>query len=238
MIEIGRLKRLRRYPVKSMRGEDLREVFVSQTGLRGDRVHAFVDPANKSNFPWVSARQVPELLLFEPRFEEGAPTVKVRSPEGVEHQLPDAAFVRELEKRWGRPLLLRSSPESLHDSSPISIFGLASLRALENETSLTLDPCRFRANFYVEWSDPAPFYEETLVGRTIQIGAQLKVRIDKKDARCVIINLDPASALASPNVLKTVGQKHQGRIGVYALTVQTGPAALEDPIFLTDGPPA
>ena len=68
MKHIGKLKILRRYPVKSMKGEDLKEVFVSYTGVRGDRIYAIVDEENKTNFPWLTARQKAELLSFSPHF--------------------------------------------------------------------------------------------------------------------------------------------------------------------------
>ena len=38
---IGTVESLWRYPVKSMRGEDLQEAFVGFPGLYGDRLYAF-----------------------------------------------------------------------------------------------------------------------------------------------------------------------------------------------------
>ena len=97
-----------------------------------------------------------------------------------------------------------------------------------------MDHKRFRANFYIEWKNGAPFYEETLLGRILQVGETLKILIAEKDPRCVIINLDPETSAPSPEVLKTVGKKHQGRVGVYAVTVQEGVAAQGDPVHLLD----
>lgn len=72
MERIGQLSILRRYPVKSMAGEDLQEARVSFAGLIGDRVFAFIDNRNRSNFPWMTARQGRELILFQAAFSGSA----------------------------------------------------------------------------------------------------------------------------------------------------------------------
>lgn len=245
MKEIGRLELLRRYPVKSMKGEDLERAFVAHSGLAGDRVYAFLDPGKKTNFPWVTAREVPELIRFNPRFVEPpgetirypdspAYRVQVETPEGDRRGMEDPDFLRLLEKRWGRPLELRFSEQGMHDALPVSLFSLPTLRRLEAETGLPLDPKRFRANFYVEWANAEPFYEENIIGKILQVGESLRILVAEKDPRCVIINLDPETAAASPEILKTVGREHAGRAGVYAAVVKEGLAAQGDPVFLLD----
>lgn len=243
--EIGKLRTLRRYPVKSMKGEELSEVFVHYSGLAGDRAFAFVDPANESDFPWVSARQIPEMILFEPRFVRTFPVdrrypareafeIEVTTPEGQTRRLEDPAFLNELERRWGRPLVLRFSEKGNQDSRPLQLFSVDTLKLLGEEAAMAVDGRRFRANFYVEWASSKPLFEEELVGRTLQIGEKLRILIDKKDPRCVIVNLDPDTATSSPTVLKTVGKMHKGSIGVYAITRQEGVARAGDPIYLVD----
>ena len=120
MEQVGRVTRIRRYPVKSMRGEDLDAVFVSYAGLAGDRVYAFVDETNTGNFPWMTARQKSELLLFTPRFtrppdisqqypEMERYDVTVETPEGEKFSIRDPQFEKHLEKRFSKPLSLRFS---------------------------------------------------------------------------------------------------------------------------------
>jgi uncharacterized protein YcbX len=226
-----------------MRGEDLSRAWVTYAGLAGDRVYAFVDPEKAGNFPWLTARQVPELLRFTPSFVDPPEEtlkypsrerwrVRVRTPEGEERDLEDPAFHRELAARFGRPLELRFSERGMQDARPVSLFGLPTLRLLEEEVGIPLDPRRFRANFYVEWSSGRALHEEGLVGRTLQLGEKLRVLIDKKDPRCLIVNLDPDTAEAGPEVLKTVGKLHKGCIGVYAVVVAEGVVAKDDPVFL------
>ena len=70
---IGKLSKLRRYPVKGMAGEDLDAAYVTYAGLLGDRVYAFVDAEGPANFPWMTARKGRDLILFRPRFLNALP---------------------------------------------------------------------------------------------------------------------------------------------------------------------
>lgn len=233
MTNIGRVFLIRRYPFKGMRGEDLDQVRVRTSGLTGDRIYAFEDPTNPSNFPWVTSRMIPEALLFKPRLVSPPdPAVQypksenfkleVETPEGQVLNVADSDFVGYFERRWGRKVALRFSEGGQHDSRPISVLGLSSVEQLEKETGLSLDRNRFRANFYVQWNDPSPFFEETLIGKTIQIGDKVRLHISKRNKRCVVVTLDPATGIATPEVLKHVGQKYKGLFGVYASVIDDG----------------
>lgn len=233
MEEIGTLRFLRRYPVKSMAGEDLEEVFASYAGIVGDRVYAFVDNNNHTRFPWMTARQAHEMLLFKPRFvqppeaaaerpEPGRYEIQVRTPEDELFQVTAPEFCRHLENRFSRSLSLRFSERGMQDSRPVSLLGLETVRALSRESGMDLDHRRFRANFYAEWSISRPFYEDELVGRELRIGETFSMMVVKKDPRCVIITLDPESAAAAPVVLETVARNHAGCAGVYGAVLTEG----------------
>ncbi len=226
-----------------MRGEDLDQVFVRTTGLTCDRLYAFEDPAKNTNFPWVTSREVPEMLLCEPKllnppgpdkkFPEYAQyELEVAIPGGTKYLATDPRLVTELETRWRRKLRLRFSEGGMHDSRPVSILGASSLKQLEQEVSMPLNLTRFRANFYVEWNDPAPFFEEALLGKTIQIGDKVRVHVSKRNKRCVVITLDPETAKPTPQILKHVGQKYQGLFGVYGVVVDDGLVKNGDSIAL------
>jgi uncharacterized protein YcbX len=240
---IGTLKRLRRYPVKSMAGEDLAEAYVSFAGLVGDRAYAFVQREGNSEFPWLTARQVEEMLLFQPRFlsppemtaqhpDPARYRLQVTTPQTERLDINDPRLKDLLQKRLGREIWLRFSERAMTDARPVSLFGLSTAAALSQEVSLTLDPLRFRANFYAEWKNGQPFFEDTLVGRTLQVGEQCVFTVSKKDSRCKIITLDPATAAASPEVLATVAQKHQGCVGIYLVVMREGIVRAGDAISL------
>ncbi|MEQ1876246.1 MAG: MOSC domain-containing protein [Bdellovibrionia bacterium] len=243
MTEIGRVFLIRRYPFKGMKGEDLGEVLVRTSGLTGDRIYAFVDPHSTSNFPWVTSRLKTDMLLYQPRLKQPPPAdvkypaasafdLEVQAPDGSVFHSNDPGFAREFEQRLGLPVALRFSEGGQHDSRPISILGLSSIERLEQEVNQTLDRNRFRANFYVKWSDPSPFFEETLVGKTIQLGDKVRVHVVKRNKRCVVITLDPMTTQATPEILKHVGVKYKGLFGVYGVVVDDGAVKNGDAVSL------
>src|SRR5436309_13231078 len=64
---IGKVDSLWRYPVKSMRGEELNEAFVGFSGVYGDRLFAFRSSASPKGFPFLTAREQRKLLQYRPR---------------------------------------------------------------------------------------------------------------------------------------------------------------------------
>ena len=243
MESIGTLKHLRRYPVKSMAGEDLAEAYVSYSGLLGDRAYAFVQRDNPTDFPWLTARQVEEMLLFRPRFlsppeaaaqhpDPARYQLEVTTPQGESLDINHPRLKELLEKRFGGELWLRFSERGMMDARPVSLFSLPTLAALSREVGMALHHLRFRANFYAEWKSGEPYFEDTLVGRTLQVGEQCLFSVSKKDGRCKIITLDPETAAASPQVLATVAQKHEGFVGVYLVTLREGVVRAGDAISL------
>ena len=241
MEHLGTLASLRRYPVKSMAGEELAEARVTYAGLVGDRVYAYIDNNNNTDFPWMSARQAHDFILFRPKFL--APpiaadelfaatdyTTKVQTPEGESFTMGDPGFTAFLEKRWGRSLRLRFSERSMTDARPVSILGFNTVQALADECGVKINPVQFRMNFYVQWDDKTPFYEDSLLGREMQIGEKVVVQVVKRDGRCIMITLDPDTAEPSPKVLETVYHKHEGCVGVYGAVLREGIVRVGDAI--------
>jgi uncharacterized protein len=241
--KLGTVSALRRYPVKSMAGEDLAEARVTFSGIVGDRVFAFLRKDNHSAFPWMTARLGHEMILFRPRFLQSPTTaeefldteqfaVEVTTPEGEKFRMGEAKFTDYFEKRFNRPLKSRFSERSQTDARPISIFSLSTIRALSEEAHMQLDFRRFRANFYVHWENDVPFFEDQLVDRELLIGETVAIRVVKKDGRCVMITLDPQTAARAPVVLENVMRAHDGCAGVYAAVLREGIVRTNDPVFL------
>jgi len=239
---IGTLKRLRRYPVKGMAGEDIEAGRVTFAGLLGDRVYAFVDAEGPAKFPWMTGRKGRDMILFRPRLLNELPlgpevfstdySAEVVTPEGETARIDDPAFTRSLEERYNRKLGLRHSERSMMDTAPVSVMGLATVRALSEETGMALNPLRFRTNFYVEWENDEPYFEDGLVGKEILIGECATIRIVKKDQRCIMITLDPETAEQSPVVFETVARNHSSCLGVYGAVLREGIVRANDAVYL------
>jgi hypothetical protein len=58
------------------------------------------------------------------------------------------------------------------------------------------------------------------------------MRIDKRDSRCMVITIDPATSERNPAILRTVAKERQGCLGVYGSTVEAGRVALNDYVFI------
>src|SRR4029078_10610610 len=65
---VGKVESLWRYPVRSMRGEQLEEAFAGYPGVYGDRIFAFKSSASPAGFPYFTEREQRRLLQYRPRF--------------------------------------------------------------------------------------------------------------------------------------------------------------------------
>ena len=105
LTEIGQVEAIFRYPVKSMSGERLEVANLGWHGLEGDRRLAFRRIDDRSGFPWLSASQLPDLLLFAPhRREDGAQgdlPPHVRTPDGEEMPVFGEDLAMEVGRRYG-----------------------------------------------------------------------------------------------------------------------------------------
>ena len=86
MSNIGKVDSLWRYPIKSMRGEELDEAFVGFSGIYGDRIFAFRSSASPKGFPYLTAREQRKLLRYRPRFrypDKAARPINLADAEGI-----------------------------------------------------------------------------------------------------------------------------------------------------------
>ena len=73
------------------------------------------------------------------------------------------------------------------DAMPLSLITTAGIADLSALVGFELHLQRFRPNLLVESSDVR---EDEWVGRELRIGG-MAMRVDERDARCVIVNIDP-----------------------------------------------
>ena len=261
MSVIGKVDSVWRYPVKSMRGEELDEAFAGFSGIYGDRLFAFRSSASPKGFPYFTAREQRRLLQFRPHFrypEKAARPINlteaesmganpvsadsselmidVETPNGKTLGIddPDLMDMLRTDIDQKHQLTLMRSERALTDCRPVSIFSLQSARQLEEETGVPIDKRRFRANVYVDLASSGGFAENDFVGRSVRIGPKVVVTILERDARCVMITLDPDSGERTPEILKKVAQAHEGMAGVYGAVMVEGMLHKGDSVELLD----
>jgi uncharacterized protein len=166
---IGKVDSLWRYPVKSMRGEELDEAFAGFSGIYGDRLFAFKSSASPKGFPYLTAREQQKLLQYRPRFRfpdkaarpinlteaeiMGANPVSadpaeliidVEAPNGEKLAIDDPNLIEMLRSDIDQKhqLTLMRSERALTDCRPVSIFSLQSAKQLAEETGTPVDKRR------------------------------------------------------------------------------------------------
>ena len=237
---IATVSRLYLYPVKSMAGVPVEEAHVGLDGILGDRQYAFVraDKAASDSFPWMTARQSARMLLYHPQFAQlptpgqPEPPVQVRTPDGSVREINDPLLLEELATKTERSLFLLRSARGLFDCQHVSIFSLASVRALAGEAGCAIDPRQFRANLYMEPVSGQAFDEEKWAGSLLRVGSEVVAGVTQRDPRCMMVNLDPESAKQDPRVLRAVAQGHDGQAGIYANVIRPGVIRAGDSIQL------
>jgi len=233
VVSVGRVVGLWRYPVKSMAAEALSKVDVSWHGLQGDRRWAFIrNESVRSGFPWFTLRQRNDMARYVPSFADStkADTSRtiVKTPSGDVLDIDDPALGLSLCSEGAQVI---KQNRGVFDTFPLSLVTTQSIARLSELVGDELDVLRFRPNILVEADDDVPFMEESWVGRILRIGA-LRMRVDERDGRCVVITIDPATGERSPEILRTVIDQRQQCFGVYGSTVEPACVALNDKVEL------
>jgi uncharacterized protein len=258
---IGTVQSLWRYPVKSMRGEELDEMFAGYAGVYGDRLFAFTSSASPKGFPYFTGREQRQMLRYQPRFrypdkaarpinlteaEKMPPGVNpvsanpaelmvdVETPNGETLAIDNPTLIEMLRADTDEKhqLTLLRSDRAMTDCRPVSLFAVQSARKLGEETGIAVDKRRFRANVYLDLASSDGFAEDEFVGRSVRIGSKVIVSVLERDPRCMMITLDPETGEKAPALLKEVAQAHSGMAGVYGAVLAEGMVRKGDPVEL------
>jgi uncharacterized protein YcbX len=229
---IGKVAALFRYPVKSMGSEPLESVDVDWNGFAGDRRWAFIrGDLVRSGFPWLTIRENPTMWHYMPRFVEPSrpddSVTMVRTPSGTDLDVVDPALAELL----GHNSRVIKQSRGVFDTFPLSLLTSQSVAGLSASVGRELDKRRFRPNLFIESSDGGDAPENSWIGETLQIG-EIQMRIDKRDKRCVMINVDPVTTEKDPAILRSVAQERDSRFGVYGTPVKPGKVKVGDTVSI------
>jgi uncharacterized protein YcbX len=113
---LGSIAAIRRYPVKSMRGEELDEGVITERGLLGDRSYALVDVETgqvvsaKNPRKWGNLFEFRSALVESPSYNESIPAARITLPDGATVRSDDPGVEERLSALLGRTVRLESSP--------------------------------------------------------------------------------------------------------------------------------
>ena len=263
MTTIGTVESLWRYPVKSMRGEELTEAFMGFSGFYGDRCYAFKNSAARKGFPYLSATAQEQMLRYQPQFRYPERTITppnlfeamsiapgvnpanadaedmildVVTPSGAVVAVDDPALQEMLAEglRGENHLTLVRSDRALTDCRPVSLISVETVKQVEAELGIPLDKRRFRSNIYFSLAGKRGFAEDELVGRKVRIGSKAEIAILERDPRCKMISLDPDTGEHNPEILRQVVKAYDNFVGVYCAVLVEGILTKGDRIELLD----
>ncbi len=232
---VGRVAALFRYPVKSMAAEPLESVEVSWYGFAGDRRWAFIrDGLVRSDFPWLTIRERADLWHHRPSFvSPGRPdksATVVTTPAGEAYDVTDPALAAS----FGDGVRVIKQNRGVFDSMPLSLITTQTVSEVGRLVGRELEVQRFRPNLLVDVDGEDAFKEDGWLGRVLRIGG-FRMRVDQRDPRCVMVNVDPVSTERDARVLRTIARERDNYVGVYGSTVSPGPVAIGDPVMLEPG---
>jgi len=251
----ARLEKIYRYPVKGLSAEPMARASLSagQT-ITGDRQYAIengpigFDPAAPAYFPkqrFLMLMRNERLARLDARFDDATHTLALRdggdtvrgdlsTPEGRRHIEAFFAAICADELR-GPPKVLSAPGHSFSDVARkvVSIINLASVAVVEQLVGAPVDPLRFRANLYVAgW--PA-WGEFDLLGRTLALGADVRVRVVKRIVRCAATNVEPGTGLRDLDIPHSLFRAcGHSDCGIYAEVVAGGTIAPGDAVAVVE----
>jgi uncharacterized protein len=133
----------------------------------------------------------------------------------------------------GHRLTLRRSDKAMTDCRPLSIFAVQSAKKLGEETGITVDKRRFRANVYLDLTSSDGFAEDEFIGRSMRIGSKVVVSI--LETRSTLHD-DHARSRYSGKIARHLessrAQAHSGMAGVYGAVLIEGMIHRGDPVEL------
>jgi uncharacterized protein len=216
MAELGTVAAIRRYPVKSMLGEDLPTAQISAGGLEGDRIMAVIDQQTGRVATAKHPRLWRGLLAFSAQWNGGSPRITL--PDGTSIVADDSAAGRVLTGLLHRDVRLsRERPEGATVERPAPEDVIASgedadvpyetleigagtpgttfvdFAPVHLVTSATLERVgaemiRYRPNVVLDTPHGVPFAENDWTGHVISMG-QVLLRVVLPTPRCAVPTL-------------------------------------------------
>ncbi len=125
-------------------------------------------------------------------------------------------------------------PGAFFDGAAVHLLTTATLESLQGSYPQgRFDARRFRPNVVVaSGSGDEGFVENGWIGRTLAIGAEVRLSIQRPCPRCVMTTLPQGDLPQDRDILRTAVQTNQAHVGVYASVVRHGTIRRGDSVSL------
>ncbi|MEV4249119.1 MOSC N-terminal beta barrel domain-containing protein [Streptosporangium canum] len=226
----GSLRCLLRWPVKSLRGEELQEALFDDRGMAGDRAYSLVDDRDDHAGKVLTVRRRSGMLHWRAGYGSGD-TPELTAPDGTVWQWHDPGLAGALARSLGTPLHLRAADGQQDRGPTVLVTFEASLVGLEAELGRPVDLRRFRPNLHLGLDAPAFAEEGWGPGTTLTVGeVELAVAGDHTGPciRCVVPSWDPDGRERWPELQKWLIREHENKFGVIMRVTRPGIARRGD----------
>jgi uncharacterized protein YcbX len=122
----------------------------------------------------------------------------------------------------------------IFDEASVSLITTATVGEIARFAAQEPDVRRFRPNILIASLQDIPFEEDGWVGGVLSFGAAADaatISITNRDERCSMVNFDPDTARASPEVLSAIVRLRDNKAGVYAAVTRRGAVAVGQEVF-------
>jgi uncharacterized protein len=259
--QIATISELWRYPVKSMRGERLDVMALTEGGAVGDRVYAMRELKYGSIMSarmWASMLQLRAVCEREP--SGGAPArVRIELPDGTAIQADDPGVDEALSELFRHPVRLERPrgdapltmaeieeiregraflpPRDLYDEDVLHVLASGTLEHFRRLCPSDFDLRRFRPNVYVDTgAEPEGFVEDGWLGGELEVGnGGVRIVAMRPALRCAMTIHPQDDLAADPAILRTAAQHHGAYVGLFAAVGVPGDIRVGDPVWLVTG---
>ncbi|MFC4061599.1 MOSC domain-containing protein [Planomonospora corallina] len=229
----GSVRRVLRWPVKSLRGEEIEQARLDDRGMAGDRAYALVDERDGREGKALTVRQRPETLHWSSGYPAGGAgdgtgggaTPALTGPDGIVWRWDDPGLAGALAAFLGTPLRLRAADGQQDRGPTVLVTTEASRAALEEELGAPVDLLRFRPNLHLELDAPAFAEERWTDGTVLTVGeAELAVTGERTGPciRCAVPSWDPEGRERWPQLQKWLIEEHENKFGVIVRVTRPG----------------
>jgi uncharacterized protein YcbX len=205
---LGTVVNLYRYPVKSLRAEQLTAADVRADGFAGDRGSA--------------------LFVRSPDHPRTGKTY--RGKENRRLHTVDA-IGDAIALAGGVALDVADGAPHYFDAEPVSIVFDAWVRELEALAGRALDPLRFRPNIVAAAAPSFAFSEQALVGTRLHVG-DVVLDVVSPITRCVTPSYDVVTGEPDPALQRTIVAQRGNIMGVYCRVAVPGTIVPGAPFLL------
>jgi uncharacterized protein len=209
------IQQIWRYPVKSMAGESLNSVDLTESGVAGDRIIQVRNAAGRI----MTARTRPLLLRHHATLGTGNQVLVDGRPWNAEDVARDVQAAAGAGTR-----LVESNAEDRFDVLPLLIATDGML------TAVGQDLRRFRPNLVI--GGVPGLSERQWEGAQLRIGPVV-IGMEDLRSRCIMTTFDPDSGQQDLGVLRRVQEEFNGRLGLNSYVAAPGRISVGDEVVLS-----